>query len=54
MQWHLFKQPPICKTRDKYCLLVLMHGNEIGLLIPFAKINKCGGLNKAQGDVKKS
>ena len=36
----------IGKTRDKYCLLSFMHRSKIGLLIPFAKINKRGGLNK--------
>ena len=27
----------IGKTRDKYCLLLFMHKNKIGLLTPFAK-----------------
>ena len=49
MQWHIFKQPPIGKTQDKYCLLFFMHRNEIGFLTPFAKINKRGGLNKVRG-----
>ena len=30
-----------------------MHRNEIGLLIPFPKINKRGGLNKLRGRGKK-
>ena len=29
MQWHLLKQTPIGKTRDKYCLVFFMHRNEI-------------------------
>ena len=36
----------IGKTRDTYCLLSFMHRNKIGLLKPFAKFNKRGGLNK--------
>ena len=43
----------IGKTRDKYCLLSLMHRNKIGLLTPVAKINKRGSLNKVQGSGKK-
>ena len=46
MQWYLFKQLPISKTQHKYCLLFFMHKIEIGLLTPFTKINKRGGLNK--------
>ena len=34
------------KTRNKYCLLSFIHRNKIGLLTPFARINKRGGLNK--------
>ena len=48
MQWDLFKQPPKSKTRDKYCLVFFMHRNEIGLLTPFARINKRGGLSKIE------
>ena len=42
----------IGKTPHKYCLLFFMHRNKIGLLTPFAKINKRGGLNKVQGGGK--
>ena len=42
----------IGKTPDKYCLLFFMHRNKIGLLTPFAKINKRGGLNKVRGGGK--
>ena len=44
----------IGKTRDKYCLLFCMHRNKVGLLTPFAKINKRGGLNKLRSVGKKS
>ena len=44
----------IGKTPDKYCLLFFMHRNKIGLLTPFLKINKRGGLNKVRGGGKKS
>ena len=44
----------IGKTPDKYCLLFFMHRNKIGLLTPFAKINKRGDLNKVRGGGKKS
>ena len=54
MQWHLFQQPPIGKTRDKYCLVFFMYRNEIGLLTPFAKINKRWGLNKVRGGERKN
>ena len=40
MQWHLLKQRPIGKTRNKYCLPFFMNRNEIGLLTPCSKINK--------------
>lgn len=53
MQHHLSKQPPIGKTQDKYCLLLFTHRNEIGLLRPFAKINKRGSLHKVRGEGKK-
>ena len=53
MQWHLFKQPPIGKTRDKNCLLLFMDRKEIRLLAPFAKINKRGDLSKVRGGGKK-
>ena len=43
----------IGKTRDKYCLLSFMHRSTIGLLTPFAKINKRGGLNKERGGGEK-
>ena len=43
----------ISEIREKYCLLSFMHRNEIGLLTPFAKINKRVGLNKVQGGGKK-
>ena len=43
----------IGKTRDKYCLLSFMHRSKKGLLIPFAKINKRGGLNKERGGGEK-
>ena len=43
----------IGKTPDN-CLLFFMHRNKIGLLTPFAKINKRGGLNKVRGGGKKS
>ena len=43
----------IGKTQDKYCLLFFMHRNTIGLLTPFAKINKRGGLNKVRRGGKK-
>ena len=39
--------------RDKYCLLSFKHGNKMGLLTPFAKINKRECLNKVQGGGKK-
>ena len=41
-------------NRCKYCLLFFMHRNEVGLLAPFAKINKRGSFNKVQGGGKKS
>ena len=44
----------IDETRDKYCLLSFMHRNKIGLLTPFGKINKRGGLNTVRGVEKKS
>ena len=31
-----------------------MHGNKIGLLIPFAQINKRGGLNNVRGSGEKN
>ena len=34
--------------------MFFMHRNEIGLLTPFAKISKRGGLNKEWGGGKKS
>ena len=40
-------------TQHKYYLLFFMHSNEIGLLIPFAKINKRGGLTEVRGGGKK-
>ena len=43
----------IGKTGDKYCLLFFMRRNKIGLLTPFAKINKCGSLNKVREGGKK-
>ena len=42
------------KTQDKYCLLSFMHRNRIGILTPFAKINKREGLNKVRGGGRKS
>ena len=36
------------KTQDKYCLLSFMHRNRIGILTPFAKINKRECLNKVR------
>ena len=39
----------IGKTPDKYCLLFFMHRNTIGLLTPFAKINKRGVLIRCEG-----
>ena len=41
-------------TQHKYYLLFFMHSNEIGLLIPFAKINKRGVLLRYEGAGKKS
>ena len=38
---------------DKLCLLSFMHRNKIGLLTPFAKINKRGSLHKVRGGGKK-
>ena len=43
----------IGKTWDKYCLLSFMDRNKIGLLTPFAKINKRGGLNELRLGGKK-
>ena len=56
MQLHLFKQPPVGKTRVKYYLMLFMHRNAVELLTSFAKINKHGawGLNKVRGGVKKN
>ena len=54
MQWHLLKQLPKGKTGDKYYLLFFRYRNKIGLLTPFAKTSKRGGLNKVQGLGKKS
>ena len=42
----------VSNERDKYCFLSFIHGNKIGLLTPFAKINKREGLNKVQGGGK--
>ena len=53
MQWHVFKQLPIGKTRYKYYLLFCIHRNEIGHLTPFSKINnKRVDLNKVRGGEK--
>ena len=54
IQWHHFKQSPINKTRDKYCPLLFMHRNKIGLLTPLATINKRGDLNKVRRGGEKS
>ena len=53
IQWDLFKQPSLGKTRDKYCLLFFMHRNEIGLLTRFTKINKRESLNNVRGNGEK-